>query len=141
MTQPTLETISNLAKKRGFVFQASEIYGGIRSAYDYGPLGVELLRNVKDEWWRDMVQLRDDVVGIDSAILQARQVWQASGHEEVFTDPLVECRNCNAQASSRQAGGPEHLPNLRQVRDTSPSPSRFISCSAPTWARSILRRT
>ena len=75
MTQPTLETIANLAKKRGFVFQASEIYGGIRSAYDYGPLGVELLRNVKDQWWRDMVQLRDDVVGIDSAILQARQVW------------------------------------------------------------------
>ena len=97
MTEPTLDTISNLAKKRGFVFQASEIYGGIRSAYDYGPLGVELLRNVKNEWWRTMVQLRDDMVGIDSAILQARQVWQASGHEEVFTDPLVECRNCNAR--------------------------------------------
>jgi glycyl-tRNA synthetase len=97
MTEPTLDTISNLAKKRGFVFQASEIYGGIRSAYDYGPLGVELLRNVKDEWWRAMVQTRDDVVGIDSAILQARQVWQASGHEDVFTDPLVECRNCNAR--------------------------------------------
>ncbi|HSO51107.1 MAG TPA: glycine--tRNA ligase [Acidimicrobiia bacterium] len=97
MTEPTLDTISNLAKKRGFVFQSSEIYGGIRSAYDYGPLGVELLRNVKEQWWRDMVQTRDDVVGIDSAILQARQVWQASGHEEVFTDPLVECRNCNAR--------------------------------------------
>jgi glycyl-tRNA synthetase len=97
MTEPTLDTISNLAKKRGFVFQSSEIYGGIRSAYDYGPLGVELLRNVKEQWWREMVQARDDVVGIDSAILQARQVWQASGHEEVFTDPLVECRNCNAR--------------------------------------------
>jgi glycyl-tRNA synthetase len=97
MTEPTLDTISNLAKKRGFVFQSSEIYGGIRSAYDYGPLGVELLRNVKNEWWRAMVQERDDVVGIDSAIIQARQVWQASGHEEVFTDPLVECRNCNAR--------------------------------------------
>jgi glycyl-tRNA synthetase len=97
MTEPTLETISNLAKKRGFVFQSSEIYGGIRSAYDYGPLGVELLRNVKEEWWRSMVQLRDDIVGLDSAILQARQVWRASGHEEVFTDPLVECRNCNAR--------------------------------------------
>jgi glycyl-tRNA synthetase len=97
MTEPTLETISNLAKKRGFVFQASEIYGGIRSAYDYGPLGVELLRNVKEEWWRAMVQSRGDIVGIDSAILQAREVWRASGHEEVFTDPLVECRNCNAR--------------------------------------------
>jgi glycyl-tRNA synthetase len=97
MTKITLETISNLAKKRGFAFQASEIYGGLRSAYDYGPLGVELLRNVKDAWWRAMVQERADIVGIDSAIIQARQVWQASGHEEVFTDPMVECRNCNAR--------------------------------------------
>jgi len=92
---PSLDTIANLAKQRGFVFQSSEIYGGIRSAYDYGPLGVELLRNVKDEWWRRMVQERSDVVGLDSAVLQARQVWQASGHEAAFTDPLVECRNCN----------------------------------------------
>src|ERR687892_1296965 len=91
MTEITLETISNLAKKRGFAFQASEIYGGLRSAYDYGPLGVELLRNVKEEWWRSMVQERSDIVGIDSAIIQARQVWQASGHEEVFTDPVAEC--------------------------------------------------
>ena len=87
MTDVTLETISNLAMKRGFVFQSSQIYGGLRSAYDYGPLGVELLRNVKDEWWRSMVQARGDIVGLDSSILQARQVWQASGHEEVFTDP------------------------------------------------------
>ncbi|HEY5889744.1 MAG TPA: glycine--tRNA ligase [Acidimicrobiia bacterium] len=97
MTDVSLDTISTLAKNRGFVFQASEIYGGIRSAYDYGPLGVELLRNVKNEWWRAMVQERSDVVGLDSAILQARQVWQASGHEEVFTDPMVECTNCNGR--------------------------------------------
>ncbi len=97
MTDVTLDTISTLAKNRGFVFPASEIYGGIRSAYDYGPLGVELLRNVKNEWWRSMVQERSDVVGLDSAILQARQVWQASGHEEVFTDPMVECTNCNGR--------------------------------------------
>ena len=95
MTDVTLETISNLAKKRGFVFQSSEIYGGIRSAYDYGPLGTELLRNVKEEWWRSMVQGRADIVGLDSAILQARQVWAASGHEKVFTDPLVECKVCH----------------------------------------------
>ena len=95
MTDITLDTISNLAKTRGFVFQSSEIYGGIRSAYDYGPLGTELLRNVKEEWWRSMVRERPDIVGIDSAILQARQVWQASGHEEVFTDPLVECKVCH----------------------------------------------
>ena len=91
----TLDTIANLAKKRGFVFPSSEIYGGLRSAYDYGPLGVELLRNVKAEWWRSMVRDRDDIVGLDSAIIQDRQVWAASGHEASFTDPLVECTNCN----------------------------------------------
>ena len=74
------DTIVNLAKKRGFVFQSSEIYGGLRSAYDYGPLGTELLRNVKDQWWRSMVRMRDDVVGLDSAVLQAPEVWEASGH-------------------------------------------------------------
>jgi glycyl-tRNA synthetase len=107
----SLDTITNLAKQRGFVFQSSEIYGGIRSAYDYGPLGVELLRNVKDEWWRAMVQERDDVVGIDSAILQARQVWQASGHESAFTDPLVECRNCNQRFRLDKLDDPGTCPN------------------------------
>ncbi len=91
------DTIVNLAKKRGFVFQSSEIYGGLRSAYDYGPLGVELLRNVKDQWWRSMVQMRDDVVGIDSAILQSPEVWMASGHVDSFSDPLVECKECNSR--------------------------------------------
>lgn len=110
MTVPTLETISNLAKKRGFVFQSSEIYGGIRSAYDYGPLGVELLRNVKEEWWRSMVRERSDIVGLDSAIIQARQVWQASGHEEVFTDPMVECRNCNSRHRLDKLEDPEKCP-------------------------------
>ncbi|HWB89232.1 MAG TPA: glycine--tRNA ligase [Acidimicrobiia bacterium] len=110
MTGPSLETIANLAKKRGFVFQSSEIYGGLRSAYDYGPLGVELLRNVKERWWRSMVQERDDVVGIDSAILQARSVWQASGHESVFTDPMVECRNCNARHRLDKLEDPETCP-------------------------------
>ena len=90
-----LDTIVNLSKKRGFVFQSSEIYGGLRSAYDYGPLGVELLRNVKEQWWHAMVRSRDDVVGLDSAVIQAPQVWEASGHVASFTDPLVECTNCN----------------------------------------------
>jgi glycyl-tRNA synthetase len=91
------DTIVNLSKKRGFVFQASEIYGGLRSAYDYGPLGVELLRNVKEQWWRSMVRMRDDIVGLDSAILQSPEVWVASGHVASFSDPLVECRVCNAR--------------------------------------------
>jgi glycyl-tRNA synthetase len=91
------DTIVNLSKRRGFVFQSSEIYGGLRSAYDYGPLGVELLRNVKEQWWRSMVRLRDDVVGLDSAILQSPEVWVASGHVASFSDPLVECRECNSR--------------------------------------------
>ncbi|MFV1962688.1 MAG: glycine--tRNA ligase [Acidimicrobiia bacterium] len=110
MTEVTLDTISNLAKKRGFVFQSSEIYGGLKSAYDYGPLGVELLRNVKAEWWRTMVQERSDIVGLDSAVLQARQVWQASGHEEVFTDPMVECRNCNSRHRLDKLDDPDRCP-------------------------------
>jgi glycyl-tRNA synthetase len=91
------DTIVNLSKRRGIVFPSSEIYGGLRSAYDYGPLGVLLLRNVKEQWWKAMVQHRADVVGLDSAIIQRRDVWRASGHEKVFTDPLVQCSNCNTR--------------------------------------------
>ena len=89
-----MDRIVNLAKRRGFVFPSSEIYGGFRSTWDYGPLGVLLKRNVKEAWWRSMVQSRDDVVGLDAAILMAPQVWEASGHVATFTDPLVDCRNC-----------------------------------------------
>ena len=91
------DKIVNLSKRRGFVFQSAEIYGGFRSTYDYGPLGVLLLRNVKDAWWRSMVQERHDVVGLDASILSPPQVWQASGHLANFSDPLVDCTNCNAR--------------------------------------------
>ena len=90
-----MNTLVSLAKRRGFVFPASEIYGGIGSTWDYGPLGVELKRNVKEAWWKAMVRDRDDIVGLDSAIIQSPQVWEASGHLAGFTDPLVECRNCH----------------------------------------------
>jgi glycyl-tRNA synthetase len=90
-----METVVNLCKRRGIVFPSSEIYGGLRSAWDWGPLGIELKRNVKNEWWRTMVHLRDDVVGLESSILMSRKVWEASGHVETFTDPLVECTNCH----------------------------------------------
>ncbi|HTZ10229.1 MAG TPA: glycine--tRNA ligase [Acidimicrobiales bacterium] len=90
-----MEKIVNLCKRRGFIFPSAEIYGGFRSTYDYGPLGVLMLRNVKDAWWRAMVQLRDDVVGIDAAILSSPEIWKASGHLANFTDPLVDCRNCH----------------------------------------------
>lgn len=90
-----LEKITSLCQKRGFVFPSSDIYGGISGVWDYGPLGVELKRNIKEMWWRDMVRQRDDVVGLDSAILMNSKVWEASGHISNFTDPLVECKSCN----------------------------------------------
>ena len=91
----TMEKIVSLCKRRGIIFQNSEIYGGLGSVWDYGPLGVELKRNVKDAWWRSMVQQRGNVVGLDSAILMHPRVWEASGHLDNFADPLVECRDCN----------------------------------------------
>ena len=90
-----MEKLVSLCKRRGFVFPGSEIYGGLGAFWDYGPLGVELKNNVRWAWWRAMVQERDDVVGLDSAILMNSQVWVASGHVQGFTDPLVECRNCH----------------------------------------------
>jgi len=95
MAQPDVfEKLVSLCKRRGFIFQSSEIYGGAASVWDYGPLGVELKRNLQDRWWRDMVRLRDDIEGLDSAILMHPKVWEASGHVSGFVDPLVECSNC-----------------------------------------------
>jgi glycyl-tRNA synthetase len=90
-----LDAIVNLSKRRGFVYPSSEIYGGLRAAWDYGPLGVELKNNVKRQWWRYMVQERDEIVGLDSSVILAREVWEASGHVATFTDPLTECLNCH----------------------------------------------
>ena len=90
-----LDKLVSLCKRRGFIFQSSEIYGGLASTWDYGPLGAELKRNVKDSWWRSMVLERDDMVGLDSAIIMHPEVWRASGHVESFTDPLVECVVCH----------------------------------------------
>jgi len=95
--QVTLDKVVSLAKRRGFVFQASEIYGGFESTWDYGPLGVELKRRIADAWWRDMVMAREDVVGLDSAILQAPKVWEVSGHATGFNDPLVDCKTCKGR--------------------------------------------
>ena len=89
-----LDALASLAKRRGFIFQSSEIYGGMASTWDYGPLGVELKRNIKDVWWRKFVWERDDMVGLDSSILMNPEVWRASGHVDSFTDPLVDCREC-----------------------------------------------
>ena len=95
MPADRIDSVVSLAKRRGFVFPSSEIYGGTRSAWDYGPLGVELKENVRRQWWKTMVQQRDDIVGLDSAVILSRDVWAASGHLDAFVDPLTECQSCH----------------------------------------------
>src|SRR5438309_3107876 len=97
-----MEKIVSLCKRRGFIFQSSEIYGGLNGLWDYGPLGVELKRNLKNYWWRVMVHERDDVVGMDGSILMNRAVWKASGHEDTFSDPMVDCRSCKSRLRADQ---------------------------------------
>lgn len=97
MPAPNIEIIVSLSKRRGFVFPASDIYGGLGSSWDYGPLGVELANNIKQSWWRWMVYERDDIEGLDSSIIQNRLVWKYSGHEETFSDPMVDCRACKSR--------------------------------------------
>ena len=111
MPATDLDQIVSLCKRRGFVYQSAEIYGGFRSTYDYGPLGSLLLRNVKEAWVRAMVQQRDDVVLIDAAILSPPQVWQASGHLANFTDPLVDCTNCKQRFRLDKLDDPDVCPN------------------------------
>ncbi|MEO6468616.1 MAG: glycine--tRNA ligase [Acidimicrobiia bacterium] len=106
-----MDRVVNLSKRRGLVFPSSEIYGGFRSTWDYGPLGVLLKRNVKDAWWRSMVQERDDVVGLDAAILMAPRVWEASGHIATFTDPLVDCKHCKERFRADQLPESGACPN------------------------------
>ena len=112
-----MDRVVNLAKRRGLVFPSSEIYGGFRSTWDYGPIGVLLKRNVKEAWWRSMVQLRDDIVGLDAAILMAPKVWEASGHIATFTDPLVDCRNCQERFRADQLPESGACPNCG-MKDT-----------------------
>ena len=95
--EKTMNKIVSLCKRRGFIFQGSEIYGGLANTWDYGPLGAELKRNVKDYWWKKVVHERDDVVGLDSAILMHPRTWQASGHLEGFNDALIDCKQCKSR--------------------------------------------
>ncbi len=113
-----LDKVTNLAKRRGFVFPSAEIYGGFRSTYDYGPLGVNMLRNVRQAWWRAMVLQRDDVVGLDAAILGPPAVWAASGHLETFTDPLVDCKKCKERWRADKIDGV--CPNCGSTEFTEP---------------------
>src|ERR1051325_9264329 len=114
-----MDRVVNLAKRRGLVFPSSEIYGGFRSTWDYGPLGVLLKRNVKAAWWRSMVQLRADVVGLDAAILMSPRVWEASGHLSAgFADRLVECLSCHERHRADQVG--DACPSCGHVGFTEP---------------------
>lgn len=97
-----MEKIVSLAKRRGFVFPGSEIYGGLANSWDYGPLGTELKNNIKNAWWKRFVQSRDDMVGIDAALIMNPKVWEASGHLKEFSDPLVECKKCHARFRADQ---------------------------------------
>jgi len=107
-TQTLMERLVSLAKRRGFFYQSSEIYGGLQGVYDFGPLGVALRNNIKQAWWRSMVELRDDVVGIDAGILMNPKVWVASGHVQNFTDPLLECKKCHQRFRADQVSGKRH---------------------------------
>jgi len=118
------DRIVNLSRRRGFVFPSDEIYGGFRSTYDYGPLGSLMLRNVKAAWWRSMVQLRDDTVGFDAAILTPPAVLEASGHLQNFTDPLVDCRNCNERFRLDKLDDPHTCPNCG-AKESFPEPRQF----------------
>ena len=118
-----MEKLVSLCKRRGFVFQSSEIYGGTGSVWDYGPLGVELQRNVKEAWWRAMVHMRDDIEGLDAAILMHSRVWEASGHVAGFADPLVDCRTCKSRFRADQLAAAEC------PRKPSKRPGEHTECS------------
>src|SRR5207249_4324007 len=124
-----MEKIVSLCKRRGFIFQSSEIYGGLNGCWDYGPLGVELKRNLKNYWWRVTVHERDDVVGMDGSILMNRAVWKASGHEDTFSDPMVDCRSCNARLRADQVierKGAQQCPNCGGKDLTEPRPFNLM---------------
>lgn len=114
------EKIGSLAKRRGFIYPGSEIYGGLSGTWDYGPLGVELKRNIKEAFWKQMVQERDDVVGVDAAIFMNPKVWEASGHLEAFSDPLVECKKCHHRFREDNLGKKKECPDCSGKEFTEP---------------------
>jgi len=120
-----MDTIVSLAKRRGLVYPSSEIYGGLRASWDYGPLGVELKNNVKRQWWKAVVQGRDDIVGLDSCVILAREVWQTSGHVNAFVDPLTECRSCHKRFRA------DHLEEGYEAKHGVPPPEGLASINCP----------
>jgi len=134
-----MEKIVSLCKRRGFIFQSSEIYGGLNSCWDYGPLGSELKRNVKDAWWNAVVRAREDVVGIDASILMHPRVWEASGHVAGFTDPLVDCKQCKKRFRADHIGvatsGPPRPPRKEGEGEAPAEPSASEPLAAPAPKR------
>jgi glycyl-tRNA synthetase len=114
MSDVKLEDIVSLCKRRGFIFPGSDVYGGLSGTWDYGPLGVQLKKNIMNLWWKMFVDEADDMLGVDAAILMNQKVWQASGHTETFTDPLVECSNCHGRFRADKLDNPDTCPNCGQ---------------------------
>ncbi|HSA48626.1 MAG TPA: glycine--tRNA ligase [Yinghuangia sp.] len=125
MAADKIDTIVQLSKRRGFVYPCSEIYGGQRAAWDYGPLGVELKENIKRQWWRSMVTSRDDIVGLDSSVILAREVWEASGHVEAFVDPLTECTSCHKRFRA------DHLEEAYEAKHGRPPADGLAGLNCP----------
>src|SRR2546422_1711075 len=129
MPAPSMESVVNLCKRRGFVYPGREIYGGLGASLDYGPLGVELKRNVKEAWWQAVVTARDDVVGIDAALIMHPRVWEASGHLAGFSDPLVDCKGCKQRFRADHVQGsrcPECGGELTEARPINPMFKTFL---------------
>src|SRR5262245_25661289 len=145
-TSDRMEKIVSLCKRRGFIFQSSEIYGGINGFWDYGPLGAELKRNVKTLWWRDMVHLRDDVVGLEATIIMHPQIWKASGHVDTFADMMVECyitkRRFRADQIESQSGTAYHFFGATNRKDYLKLVQDCVTqqqvLSAPEWLKDAI---
>src|SRR5437763_2164617 len=151
-TNELMEKIVSLCKRRGFIFQSSEIYGGINGFWDYGPLGAELKRNIKDYWWRCMTQYRDDVVGLEATIIMHPKIWEASGHTSTFSDPMVDClltkKRFRADQIEPQSGIAYHYSGA-DAGETIPKPEldkldsdvKFLLAKSPTEKRSEVEGT
>ena len=125
MTSKTMEELVSLCKRRGFIFQSNDIYGGVKGLYDYGPMGVELKNNLKQSWWKSMIYERDDIEGLDAAILTAPSVLKHSGHEDTFSDPLVDCKNCKSRWTADQLDN-QSCPNCKSGDLTDPRPFNLM---------------
>ena len=125
MTASTMDELVSLCKRRGFIFQSNDIYGGIKGLYDYGPMGVELKNNLKQSWWKSMIYERDDIEGLDASILTAPAVLKHSGHEDTFTDPLVDCKSCKARWRDDQLEN-NTCPNCKSTDLTEPRPFNLM---------------